>query len=571
MIRLRMLAAGSVVMAVTVAAAPAAYPKELPAQVSAGVGAAAPPGYTKPRPAPRERVPRTVTTLPKSVAAVTGWGATGIDTFDNRQLLLVWNDVFWGAEPPPMGFTGDLATCVPGTTSADYRLAELETINALRGIAGVGPLTEDPTWSALAQQGALPVARMGGFDSPTPYPPPGTGCLTPTAETALSRGVWMNKAGPQGINWYVEDYNNIASMNLRSMALSAGATTVGFGDAPDANVTVLKPTPGASLLVGASRSGFVAWPNAGRVPVWLADYWAFLDAFSVELSTANEHMWNSTVAITSAGQPIGLTYAVPAAATRFTFMPARAPMVGETWKVTVSNVTNTSTSATRSFSYDIQFVGNTFGTPLVVAAYQDFLGRSPGQSEIDFQSGALWNGQVTREGFLRSLANSNEWLAQIVRRMYLDTLGREPDPAGLATWVDWIRTGRFTVAQAASLFYSSQEFYQGLGGNDLTSWVTKLYEKLLNRSPDPAGLSAWVAYAANPAYGRSWVAGQFYQSLESRLTRVRNLYQSVLGRNPDPTGWPFWAEVILAKGDIELAVSLAASQEYFLRSWDRYL
>ncbi len=61
------------------------------------------------------------------------------------------------------------------------------------------------------------------------------------------------------------------------------------------------------------------------------------------------------------------------------------------------------------------------------------------------------------------------------------------------------------------------------------------------------------------------------QSLESRLTRVRNLYQAVLGRNPDPTGWPFWAEVILAKGDIELAVSLAGSREYFMRSWDRYL
>ncbi len=570
MIRLRMLTVGAVVMAVTVAGAPAAYPKELPAQV--GAGASAPLGVAKPRPAPQERVRRSVTVLPQSVAAVTsGWGATGIDTFDNRQLLFAWSDVWWGTDPPPMGFTGDLAACVPGTTSAEYRLAELETINALRGIAGVGPLTEDPTWSALAQQAVLPVAWANSPEAPTPYPPAGTPCLTSAADLGLSRGIWMNQAGPQGINWYIEEYNNLASTNLRSMALSAGATSVGFGDAPNANVTVLKPTPGASLGVGASRSGFVAWPNAGRVPFWLADHWAFLDAFSVELTTDNETLVASSVSITSAGQPVAVASQYPASPTRLPFAPARIPMVGETWTITVHNVVNTSTSATRNFSYDVQFVGNTFDTPFVVAAYQDFLGRKPGQSEIDFQSGALWNGQVNEAGFLRSLANSNEWLAQIVRRMYLDTLGREPDPGGLATWVDWIRTGRFTVAQAASLFYSSQEFYQGLGGNDLTSWVTKLYEKLLNRAPDPGGLSMWVSYAANPAYGRSWVAGQFYQSLESRLTRVRNLYQAVLGRNPDPTGWPFWAEVILAKGDIELAVSLAGSREYFMRSWDRYL
>ena len=80
--------------------------------------------------------------------------------------------------------------------------------------------------------------------------------------------------------------------------------------------------------------------------------------------------------------------------------------------------------------------------------------------------------------------------------MYLDTLGREPDPTGLATWVDWIRSGRFTVAQAAALFYSSQEFYSGIGGGTETTWVTKLYEKLLNRAPDPSGLEFRVGYAA---------------------------------------------------------------------------
>lgn len=208
--------------------------------------------------------------------------------------------------------------------------------------------------------------------------------------------------------------------------------------------------------------------------------------------------------------------------------------------------------------------------PFIKAAYQDFLGRQPSSQEVTDWAGRLTAVTVTREGFLRSVANSPEWLGLIVRKMYLDTLGREPDPVGLATWVDWIRTGRVTVVAAAAGFYSSPEFYQGLGGNTLTTWVTKLYEKLLNRAPDPAGLQFWIGYAANPAYGHTWVAEQFYQSLESRLTRVKNLYQALLKRDPDPTGWPFWAQIILTKGDVELAVSLASSAEYDLRAQARF-
>lgn len=208
-------------------------------------------------------------------------------------------------------------------------------------------------------------------------------------------------------------------------------------------------------------------------------------------------------------------------------------------------------------------------TSFVKAAYQDFLSRQPSSAELSGQVAALVGG-ASGESFLRSLATSTQWLTVIVTKMYQDTLGRAPDPAGLANWVDWIRAGRFTVAQAAALFYSSDEFYQGLGGNTLTSWVTQLYAKLLGRTPDPAGLTFWVGWASNPAYGKAWVAGQFYQSLESRLTRVRNLYRAVLYRDPDPTGWPFWAEIIQSSGDIELAVSLAASTEYYLKAATRF-
>ena len=202
----------------------------------------------------------------------------------------------------------------------------------------------------------------------------------------------------------------------------------------------------------------------------------------------------------------------------------------------------------------------------VVAAYEDFLGRTPSPEEVAFQTHAIVTGLTTREGFLRSLAMSNEWLSAIVTVMYADTLGRAPDAAGLATWVGWLQTGRFNVAQVAALFYSSDEFYLGLGGGTAQSWVTTLYHDLLGREPDAAGLAQWAIWADDPSRGRAWVATQFYGSLESRLVRVRDLYQALLGRDPDPTGWPFWADAIQRIDDVELAVVLASSDEYYLRA-----
>jgi len=208
--------------------------------------------------------------------------------------------------------------------------------------------------------------------------------------------------------------------------------------------------------------------------------------------------------------------------------------------------------------------------PFVNASYSDFLGRSPSASELSFQSNALMTGTVTLSNYLTSLAKSDEWLSVIVTKDYADTLGRAPDAAGLAYWVGLLRSSTYTVAQVASLFFASDEYYLYHAGNSATSWVTLLYQKLLNRNPDAAGLASWVSYTNNPKYGKSWVAYQFFQSPESRMLRVEGLYQALLHREPDATGWPFWAQSVLTTGDLTLAINLAGSQEYWERAQARY-
>jgi hypothetical protein len=203
-------------------------------------------------------------------------------------------------------------------------------------------------------------------------------------------------------------------------------------------------------------------------------------------------------------------------------------------------------------------------TPFIKASYSDFLGRQPSAGEVQAQASALYNG-TSRTAYLRGLANSDAWLNAIVTKMYMDTLGRQPDATGLANWVNALRAKTLTVAQAASQFYSSDEFYQNLGGNSKETWIKALYSKLLNRGADPQGLAYWLGRTGDTWATRTPVAYDFYQSVESRQHRVTDLYQALLQRGTDPTGLPYWTDRVLSMGDIELAVSLASSQEY----WDK--
>jgi len=183
--------------------------------------------------------------------------------------------------------------------------------------------------------------------------------------------------------------------------------------------------------------------------------------------------------------------------------------------------------------------------------------------ELSSSSTALRTGTMSRQGYLTNLSVSAEWTRSIVTKMYRDTLQRAPDPAGLSGWVQVLQSGSWTVAEVSSYFFASPEYYQTFAGNAPSPWVTQLYQKLLGRDPDPAGLAYWIQLTNDPRYGRQWVAAMFYQSYESRLDRVQALYQKLLLREPDPTGWPYWANTVWTTGDLVLATQIAGSQEYW--------
>lgn len=203
----------------------------------------------------------------------------------------------------------------------------------------------------------------------------------------------------------------------------------------------------------------------------------------------------------------------------------------------------------------------------VSALYLDLLGRPAGAGERDGWALAMTSRRLTRFQVADQLASSEEWTRNVVSKFYRDTLGREPDAAGLAGWVGSIRAGT-PVADVAAAFYASQEYYQRVGGGAERPWVADLYRKLLLREASPAEVQHWVGLMRS-GWTRQMVAATFYASPETLRVRINSLYVLLLGRQADPGGLQSWPPFLLASGDIALAAGLVTSQEYFERAQRR--
>lgn len=89
-----------------------------------------------------------------------------------------------------------------------------------------------------------------------------------------------------------------------------------------------------------------------------------------------------------------------------------------------------------------------------------------------------------------------------------------------------------------------------------TSFVTSLYENLLNRAPDTAGLNFWVS-EINSGMSNQQVATGFWQSAEHRGVEVDTYYQTFLNRAADAAGRAFWINQLTSGAMTELNVEFS--------------
>ncbi len=200
-------------------------------------------------------------------------------------------------------------------------------------------------------------------------------------------------------------------------------------------------------------------------------------------------------------------------------------------------------------------------TCYVIASYRLFW-----KMDASFEAYAYWS-DMFESGEPYSalpdfLASQDPWLGVTVDGLYRQALDRGADASGRAHWVERLQGGVLVNALGSEI-YGSGEFYQRAGSTP-EGFVTELYERILHRIPDPAGLSHWVNVLGSTSRGA--VAASFFASPESRADRVTGLYKTLLGRAPDPGGLAYWQNRLLTVNDVRLAVMLASSSEFFGRT-----
>lgn len=128
--------------------------------------------------------------------------------------------------------------------------------------------------------------------------------------------------------------------------------------------------------------------------------------------------------------------------------------------------------------------------------------------------------------------------------------------------------GSATEAQVQGAILASDEYFANHGGID-TGFITGLYQNVLGRNPDPAGLQQWVSVFDSDTTTRYGIALAFLTSTEGRLTEVARWFQGNLGRtasidtlkaDPGLAGWA--SQLLSGVGDHSVQASIMTSPEY---------
>ncbi len=126
--------------------------------------------------------------------------------------------------------------------------------------------------------------------------------------------------------------------------------------------------------------------------------------------------------------------------------------------------------------------------------YQDLLGRTPAQAEVDGWVQAMDNGlDPTQVAY--GFAASAEREGIRVRADYQTFLGRDASDAEVAGWVDAFRHG-LTNEDVISGFVGSPEYFDNghKGAGDKGTWVTHAFLDVLHRPATLGEVDSWSAF-----------------------------------------------------------------------------
>jgi hypothetical protein len=231
-------------------------------------------------------------------------GGPQVDPQNRTEAINFYNSHYLFPAALQAEWTGDAASCTPGTTSERFRAAVLRRINYFRAMAGIpADITFSDDYNRKAQAAALMMSVNRALDH---FPNQDWNCYSSEGDDAADNANLHLIASPLAIDDYMRDPGDINSMvPHRRWLLYPQTQQMGTGDIPEnggnpaANVLWVVDEPHFSDERPATRDGYVAWPPPGYVPEHLIfERWS--------LSYAGADFGDATVTMTLNGQAVPL-------------------------------------------------------------------------------------------------------------------------------------------------------------------------------------------------------------------------------------------------------------------------
>jgi Ca2+-binding RTX toxin-like protein len=224
---------------------------------------------------------------------------SAVDTSDRDAVIAFFDAHYRGSAGVAIGWTGNIAGCVPGTTTAAYRNATLLRVNYFRAMAGLpAGIMLDSTRNTKNQANALMISAEGMLSH---FPDSSWECYTAAgAEAAGNSNIAIGAAGVDAIDLFMDDHGaNNVSVGHRRWILFPPQQTMGTGSVP---ATSGHSAANSLWVIGnfgtrPAEPEYVAWPPAGFVPYQALPQrsrrWSF--------SYPNADMSNARVGVSSGG------------------------------------------------------------------------------------------------------------------------------------------------------------------------------------------------------------------------------------------------------------------------------
>ncbi|MGH7135172.1 MAG: DUF4214 domain-containing protein, partial [Pirellulales bacterium] len=191
--------------------------------------------------------------------------------------------------------------------------------------------------------------------------------------------------------------------------------------------------------------------------------------------------------------------------------------------------------------------------------------EGPNFQGLDSFSYELTDGKVTSQA---QTVQVTSYQATVITKLYQQVLHRPPDTAGLEYWVSKIQQGTSYGVVAQGFFESTEH---------LDPIIQQYYQTFLGRAADTQGLNNWYNVWVNHGGPEPVVAGMIdsteffalaakeYPSSSSITSWVTGLYERLLGRAPQGNDLPYWTNQINSgkMTPTEVVNAFQSSQEYY--------